>query len=192
MTAQISDTFFYDDKNWNLIASTNEIRFNPREYGLKPISPNTACIDGFVCDYEIVNNLLNLKTLYISLEQPKYHPVVMGTEAEKLFNDMFGFDYCYNFNLPIKYTGKIMLGDDFMFEYYTHMGWQQAWSYKSVKELEFKDGILINVIDYSNKVRKIRKDIKKHPEKIEEFKSNTSSVVDNSFALDYESKAWWI
>lgn len=205
MTAQISDTFFYNNENWELIASTDEIKFDPRKYGLEPISPCTACWDGFVCDYEITKESLNLKTLYICLGWPGYpgiideskegpeYPVVMNTEATEVPEDSFSFfDHCYNFNMPVKYTGKLMLGKDFMQEYYIHMGWQQAWAFKTVKEFEFKDGVLVNVVDYSDKVEKVRQDLNEHPEKVEEFKGNIPFFVESSFAMDYESKAWWI
>jgi len=79
-----------------------------------------------------------------------------------------------------------------MQEYYIHMGWQQAWAFKTVKEFEFKDGVLVNVVDYSDKVEKVRQDLNEHPEKVEEFKGNIPFFVENSFAMDYESKAWWI
>ena len=168
MTAQISDTFFYNNENWDLIASSDEIKFDPRKYGLEPVSPSTACWDGFVSDYEIINNSLSLKNLHICLGWPGFpetydeskegpvYPVVMNTEAKNESKDSSSAFYCYNFNMPVKYTGKLMLGKDFMHEYYIHMGWQQAWSYKTVKEFEFKDGVLVNVVDYSDKVEKVR------------------------------------
>ncbi len=94
--------------------------------------------------------------------------------------------------MKIGYTGKMLLGRDFQYEYYEHMGYQQARSYLTVYEFEFKDGVLINASDLSDCVAELREDLKDDPDMLKEIYHDASSYVDNSFARNYENKAWWI
>lgn len=55
--------------------------------------------------------------------------------------------------LPINYTGDLIIGDDFLGEYYVYMGFQQPYTYENVKELKFEKGKLIEVKDHSLKMK---------------------------------------
>ena len=55
-----------------------------------------------------------------------------------------------NVNLRMNYTGKILLGKDFIPEHYIHMGYQRANAYKKLIEVEFLEGQLIAVKDMSD------------------------------------------
>lgn len=43
--------------------------------------------------------------------------------------------------MPIDFTGKIVLGDGFLQKYYIHMGFQRAWAYERLIELDIEEGI---------------------------------------------------
>lgn len=62
-----------------------------------------------------------------------------------------------NLNLPMNYTGKILVGNNFINKYYIHMGYQRAWAYKTLIELVFENGKLIEEIDQSEVAKKLRK-----------------------------------
>lgn len=52
-----------------------------------------------------------------------------------------------------------MLGEDFLWEYYIHMGFQNAWAYKELLELEMEKGRVVNVIDHSKMAEELRQRI---------------------------------
>jgi len=188
MTAQIEDTIRYKGEDWTLVASTSGFRFDPHEYGLRPLGLCTACWDGYYEEFSIVRKKLKLRRLWICLEN---YPSLLGVEAKERSDD-FIFDHCYDLNLKIDFTGKMMLGKGFLYDYYAHMGYQQPWSYLELYELEFRDGVLIDVTDLSHCASAMRTDLRKDSDLLKEVHPDISSFVDNSFARDYENKAWWI
>ena len=92
-----------------------------------------------------------------------------------------------NVNLMIPYTGKILLRDKFLPEYYIHMGFQQAFAYETLVEFVFENGKLIETIDHSDTVEKMRESMN-----LEELvdRNDVNKFVNDSFSLDYKTKAW--
>ena len=70
------------------------------------------------------------------------------------------------------------------------MGFQEAWAYETVLELIFKKGVLLDVIDHSDKVRKIREDIETKESDTKEV--NILASIHKGFSLNIEDKAWWL
>lgn len=66
------------------------------------------------------------------------------------------------------------------------MGFQQPYSYKTVYELIFEEGKLINKIDCGEHMKKIREKIKNGKKNIDE--NNISKFISDSFTLDYKVK----
>ena len=98
-----------------------------------------------------------------------------------------------NINMPISYTGKILLGNGFMHEYYIHMGFQRGWAYKELVEFIFEDGVLLECNDLSHIAKAQRDTIKKHGEDSPyPDDGDIPKFVNESFSLDYEDKAWWM
>lgn len=65
MTAQIPDTYTYDGKEYNIVAMSSHIGFNPKDYGLEPQASSTACWRGYWCEYAIKNGRLVLERLFL-------------------------------------------------------------------------------------------------------------------------------
>lgn len=65
MTAQMSDYFKIDNKDYAIVALSVTLQFNPKDYGLQPHVSSTACWRGYWCDYGIENNKFVLKNLYL-------------------------------------------------------------------------------------------------------------------------------
>ena len=98
-----------------------------------------------------------------------------------------------NVNMPIPYTGKILLGDGFLQEYYIHMGFQRGWAYQKLIELIFKEGILLECNDLSHIAKAQRENIKNQGKDSRYSEdSNILKFVNESFSLDYADKAWWM
>ena len=98
--------------------------------------------------------------------------------GHRVYNDL---------NVGINYTGKILLGDGYMPEYYIHAGFQRAWAYKVLKEFVFENGILVKINDYSDIVEAIREEAKSRG-----FRgSGLSGIALEKLALDYDIDAFW-
>jgi len=161
MTAQIPDTYTFDNKQYDFIAKNKPMGFNPRDYGLKPNASSTACWRGYWCDYVVRRRRLILKNLLI-YNADGYYPPFNGTEPSSIeFADKFDSSVndghvLYRVNLEMDYTGAIVIGHGFINKYYLHGGFQRAWAFEEVKELVFEKGNLVEVKDHSNKVKVIR------------------------------------
>ena len=88
----------------------------------------------------------------------------------------------------------MVLGEDFLWEYYIHMGFQNAWAYKELLELEMEKGRVVNVIDHSKMAEELRQRISSDEEKFyNELKRNIPEFIGSATRyLRVEDKAWWI
>ena len=211
MTAQIGDIYRYQKKEYTIVALSSAILFDPKNFGLEAHTSSTACWRGYWCEYAIENDELLLKNLYLFNADGKYPPFngveVSPPEFEKYeccrgskkrrgkltMPAHFGHRVYRDVNLPVPYTGRILLGDGFMQEYYIHMGFQRGWAYKKLIELVFEEGILLECNDLSHIAKAQREAIKvqggnpRYPDE-----GDIPKFVDKSFSLAYADKAWWM
>ena len=150
MTAQVGDKFEYNGKRYTYVMKTDHIGFSPRDYGITPAYTCTACWAGYWCEYSINENGLFLKNLFVNSMDDNYPDIegvsVSGDEERSL---VMGHHAYRNINKLIKYTGKLLLGNDFMPQYYVHMGYQGYWTYRELLQFVFVDGALVAVNDVS-------------------------------------------
>jgi hypothetical protein len=177
MTAQISDQYTYKRKEYDLVACTAPIEIDPNEYGLNPTAPHTACWRGYWCEYGIVAGKLILRTLHIFCGDGCY-PDLFGVKAAK--TNARGCEMEYrNINQRVDFSGSIVLGRNFIQDYYIHMGFQQPWAYLSVIELALDKGLVLSEIDTD-------------PGFLRNLDANILLFIEKSFSLDAKDKAWWI
>jgi hypothetical protein len=169
MTGQIADSFLYEGEVYSLIGYTKGEPFTPVNYGILPKAPHTACWRGFVLYYKLDDNKLLLQDMQLHADDAGEINGVIPKESENSFK----FHY-QDLNLVLNYSGKIKIAKDFIQEMYVHMGFQRASAFKTVLELDFKDGNLIQVNDLSDKMKKHRK---KDPAKDAEPKSMKETDV---------------
>ena len=160
MTAQISNKFRFEGKDYTIAASTEPLRFDPREHGIIPEPCSTGCWNGFWCAYEVKEGEFLLETLYINAQGDTY-PAINGVlpvtkEDGKDFTYM-GHHVYSGLNFNTGYTGKLLVGNDFQYEFYVHGGYQSPWAYKILVELVFHHGRLTEVNDHSAIGAEIRK-----------------------------------
>ena len=155
MTAQLEDKFDYLNNEYSVIRIENELLFEPSEYGFSPIALSSACWRGHSCKYSIESGSLILSRLSIGLDI--IDPLVWrGIRA-------FGggeFDYWTyeGVNLPINYSGGIIIGRSLLKEFYNIWGFYQPHCYQHIFELVFEKGKLVKTIvhdKYMNKAREI-------------------------------------
>jgi hypothetical protein len=96
-------------------------------------------------------------------------------------------DWLYrDVNKTIRYTGRVMITDDFIQERYIHMGFQSPLSYRKVVELAFDKGRFIGANDLSETVAKLRD--------TQEMESRDSQLarlplwIEDCFDLGYDTK----
>lgn len=206
MTAQIGDIYKFKGKEFKIVALSSAILFDPKNFGLEPHASSTACWRGYWCEYAIDNDELLLKNLYLFNEDDRYPPF-NGVEVsppefkeyecnggKKVTTEAhFGHRVYRDVNMPIPYTGKLLLGDGFLQEYYIHMGFQRGWAYKQLIELIFEGGLLLGCNDLSHIAQAQRDAIKQsNIDPRRPGGDNIRKFVADSFSLDYADKAWWI
>lgn len=214
MTAQISDKYFYNGKEYCIVALSKTIGFNPEDYGLEPHTSSSACWRGYWCEYSIEDNHLMLKSLFLynrdgnypefagkTVIPEEYEKVLVcrrGEEGEWIesYEDeptYFEHRKYEDVDLILPYTGKILLGNGFIQDYYIHMGFQNGWAYEELIELVFEEGLLTENNDYSDIAKQQREYIDRtnsdpsHPDV-----DDIMGFVTNCFSLDYREKTWWL
>lgn len=211
MTAQIGDIYKYKEKNYTIVALSSPMLFEPQQYGLVPHSSSTACWRGYWCEYVVADDKLLLEDLYIYNEDGNYPPLcgvevspaefeehecyVGGLSKRKkvLLPAHDGHRVYKKIDLPIPFTGKILLGSGFMSDYYIHMRFHRSWAYKELIEFEFCEGQLVTCTDLSHVAKAQREAIKQqridqhHP-----YDGNIPKYIEDCFSLDYSIKAWWM
>ena len=192
MTAQFEDTIIYNQERYSITAETDSIDFDPWEYGLEPESICTACWSGYWCEYKITDSELYLHKLYIHNKGNEY-PKLNGKRVKMFPRFMRSlFHRVYKPKIHMQYTGKILLGKDFIDEYYIHMGFQRPYSYRTLIELVFSEGRLIECIDHSQAAERIRESIDTSKRNWEMGDDSTVKFVSEAFSRDYKTKAWWL
>ncbi|HOP62558.1 MAG TPA: hypothetical protein PK358_10845 [Spirochaetota bacterium] len=169
MTLQIPDGYEYSDKVFDLVSSSGRgYIFNPEDYDFTPRSTCTASHRGFRSVFGLNNGHLFLVQLDISLYSveeegwiPEKGMPLNGVEPEfgqssSIFNNMYR-----NVNLPLDYSGTILIADEFVQELYVHIGFPMAWKYEKVIELTFKSGKLLQEEDRSDEMKILREKAEK-------------------------------
>jgi hypothetical protein len=164
MTGQISDGFRYQDRDFD-IAGISDVKswFWPSQLGLEPVAPCSACWQGFYARFAISDSRLVLDQLHIFLAgknySPKNGPSINGVKpkGQGEGNDWFNNHYL-DLGYPLKYTGKLLVGANFIHALYVHMGTQLSWKYEEVHELVFKEGVLVEAYDRSEQMVALRQE----------------------------------
>lgn len=211
MTAQIMDAITYkNDSEYCIIANDNNFMpFNPNDYNIKTFAPSTACWCGFHCDCEIKDDKCIINTIYVSARNEfDVNSILNGQgsyEVERITNkdfyEMIKIDdvqqpgsYVFkNLNKLYSYSGKLLIGKDFLNRYYIHMGTQMPHAFKTLYELEFKNGILIketNMSIYGEIVRSGKVKIEEEPS-MDDIEA-ADNWIEKMFSQDYNDKVKYL
>jgi hypothetical protein len=163
MTAQISDIVFHRGLEYAL-ASYSVEPFSPADFGYSPAIASTACVRGYLAEYEVRNGSLLLRRLSInhyvlgSDESLAERPCdLFGVQAEEWDNSYIGRWVFRNLNMPLQYSGVLILAREFIRSLYVHMGFHPAWKYEEALELVFESGRLASERDLGPEMADIRK-----------------------------------
>jgi hypothetical protein len=151
MTAQISDSFIYKGEEYSLIGIEGEGLAKPQDFGMKPVAIHTACWRGYHSTYKITDDGIFLKEMTLSENKGNYKPINDVTPIIEEHQATY-----QNIDLPVSFTGKIRLAKDFIWDLYIHQGFQKPSAFKTVIDLKFEDGRLIETKNRSKEVEEIR------------------------------------
>lgn len=160
MTAQIPDTIIYKGEKYNRIDVFGQRLAKPQDFGMQPYAMHTACIFGFFSTYKITDDGIYLKEMTLKEERGNYKPI---DGVNPVFEIFIGNPATYkNINIRISFTGKMRLAKDFIEKRYEHSTiYQKPSAFKTVIDLKFEDGHLIEAKDRSEEVAEIRRGFKK-------------------------------
>ena len=162
-------------------------------HGITPGGISSACWRGYYCTYAVNGDRLLLQDLHMGLTeedaglaQNGAGPAIQGILPR--YDDQ---EYCWGYSplqMPIGFTGGLLLGRDFIRELYVHMGFHPAWKYRQVYELVFQDGHLLASDDRTAQLEESRSHLK--PADLKPGRSSTkgdiADWIDRTFSLDYD------
>ena len=185
MTGQISDSFLHKGKEYLIVGLNGDSLFDPLNYDLETIAASTACWRGYQAFYTVLDDNLILQTLFINLKEFKTINGISPSDGI----DFFKFSFP-NINLKMKFTGTILLARDFIQEMYIHMGFQRPISFRTVIELRFEKGKLVNEKNLSQKMEERRRaDYQKDGYPVDPNDDDeVRNWIGKSFSLDYETE----
>lgn len=195
MTAQVHDSLYFKGEKYDIINSSEDIGFNPEDYGVKVEAPTTALWRGFKCEFAIKYSKLCIKDLYV-FNQEGIYPEINGVKCSAK-TGMY-----YDVNIDLDYTGKLILGSGFNSEFYIHMGFQQPWAFDKMVEITFLKGQQIDFNDYSSLAKDLRTIYGIYQERFDEceldhldsLRQELNRQIQDivaSYDFDY-SNLWWM
>lgn len=153
MSGQMSDVIVIDGTEYAIVEpALPEDLFDPRVHGVKPVMLHTANMRGVSARYRIDDGQLLLSELQVgSVEAP---PDIAGVTAT---TDEHGQTWTYlNVDLPIGFTGDLIIGARPILDLYVHRGFLPVWHYEQVVALDIEAGQLQGTEDRSAEVANYR------------------------------------
>ncbi|MGE5464879.1 MAG: hypothetical protein ACM3PS_16065 [Syntrophothermus sp.] len=153
MTAQIHDSFLFEDRKLSIAGVNGGELFHPAEHGMQPMPRITSCWRGHVCTYNIQDNHLVLHTLQVNLDQQG--PAINNVRPVFSTGSTFNNDY-QALGLLMDFTGGLLVAEGFIQQLYVHMGFHPARKYETVLELSFSKGEVLEIRDVSRQMAELR------------------------------------
>ena len=114
-------------------------------------------------------------------------PLINGVKAaEEHGRGLFSHVYD-ELNVAVDFTGGLLATGDFIQDLYVHMGFHPAWKYKTVFEVIFSHGNVIETRNVSDRMEEIRKKMVKSPLQpgVNATKEEVQEWVASTFKLNY-------
>ncbi len=153
MSGQMSDVIVVGDEEFALVEPMSGTLFDVRAHGVFPVTMHTANTRGELARFRLdEQNQLLLSDLQVgSLEAP---PAINGIEPT---TDEVGEVWTYlNLDLPVPFTGDLIVGADPILDLYVHAGFLPAWHYERVVAYDVENGTVMSSEDRSTEVAAFR------------------------------------
>lgn len=162
MTTQMTDGITYEGESFQICGCNGPEFFDPKEHGLNPKAPSTACYRGWVGEYIVTDRLL-LRDLYVfhdaglPVKNKTANGPVIGGVAPTKPESWGGFNCFYkDLNFSTSFSGGLLIASGFVRELAVNMGYHPFLKYTRVIELLFEDGKLLEASDKSSVAQEIR------------------------------------
>ena len=192
MTAQIGDVYRYKGVEYDCLKLSDGRLFYAKEHGFHPSAVDTNCWDGYWCEFEITN-VVKLQTLSIHDKDCRYPPLNgvsitphSGTLA--FVNPEMIHEKYENLDMPLDYTGRILLADGFIWQYRINIGLQRPFAYQTLLSVSFEKGVLKEVLDQSWIAEKLRS-IKEEDEAL--GKDDRYDMPVSRLPQEMRREIWW-
>lgn len=154
MSGQMSDVISIDGVEYAIVEPVSDQLFDVRSYGVAPVMMHTANTRGVAARYRIDDGQLLLADLQVgSVDAP---PAIEGVEAT---TDEYGQTWTYlQLDLPITWTGDLLVGQGPILELFVHGGFLPVWHYEKVLAFDLEAGVVESSEDRSEQVRAFREE----------------------------------
>ncbi|MCP5206267.1 MAG: hypothetical protein H7A01_03600 [Hahellaceae bacterium] len=151
MTTQLADMFDFQNRSYTVTHVSNGALFSPFDYQLQLKFAGTFCWRGYVCKFTVAHWQLILTRLSLNLNTDLPNTAKINGALPQVDNCADAlFTHTYeNLNLPINYSGGLLLSDEPSPDLAIHGGFSAAWEYDTTFELAFYQGKLIRSKDVS-------------------------------------------
>jgi hypothetical protein len=166
MTMQASDRLLYRGEEYVLSSYEPVARyvlFRPDQFGITTEMLHTACVRGFLCTYEISDEILYLASLKIRAKDGLY-PLINDTAPSfpNGWNEGLGGPAVYeDIGLRIPFTGTLRFGKSLDPKWHVNVLGPEEWMYRRLYEALVVDGHVRSVSDISAEIAEVRG---QHPE----------------------------
>ncbi|GEM_PF-2045778 len=152
MSGQMSDVVVVDDVEYAIVEPLPDALFDVRAQGVKPVMMHTANTRGVFARYRVEEGVLILSDIQVgSVEAP---PPIGGVEAT---TDEYGQTWTYlELDLPLEWTGDLIVGADPILDLYVHAGFLPAWHYERVLAFDIEGGRVQSSEDRSTQAAAFR------------------------------------
>jgi len=181
------DSFQLDGEKWSLWLIAGQGFFEPDDHDFQRGFGSTACYRGYVCTYglreerlELVR-LINGRTLLKAKPFRGIEPTLFNPQDED-YDHFVGYD---DIGLPIPFSGGIVLVHGKAIGGRSGIGPELVFRFAEVRELLFLEGRLVENIDRSEEMEKLR-------EELSGWNVTHSTERTKENREDYSNKVWGI
>jgi hypothetical protein len=191
VTAQAADTVELDGQSYSIAGIQGTPLFDPADCRIKPAMISTACWRGYLCWYQVSGGSLRLVRLVIGAGSTAAgrtvelgsallgRPVVPGPSWTGPGWQADGLD------VPVSFTGGLLLGQGFIRSTYVHMGFHPAWKFAKVIELLLHQGAVTRTLDRTAEFAAFRQRIANGEAADPDGPRGGANWVRRTFSLDY-------
>jgi len=152
MSGQMSDIIVLGDDEYAVVEPESGLLFDVRAHGVAPVSMHSANTRGELARFRIDDGQLLLSDLQVgSVDAP---PPINGVEAT---TDEYGQVWTYlELDMPIEWSGDLIVGADPILDLYVHAGFLPVWHYERVTAFDIEGGVVQSSEDRSEQVGEFR------------------------------------
>lgn len=153
MSGQMSDVIVVGDDEYALVEPESGMLFDVRSHGVAPVTMHSANTRGELARFRIDDDgRLLLSDLQVgSVDAP---PPLDGVEAT---TDEHRQVWTYlELDLPIAWSGDLIVAADPILDLYVHSGFLPVWHYERVTAFDIEAGVVVSSEDRSEQVAAYR------------------------------------